>query len=376
MTKQVGVRDGTLSVGRLAGLQGIMADQGIDLVVVGPTANLHYLLGYQAMAFDRLTVLLVARKSAAMVIPDFDLHEFVAKTGFDQAIPWSDTSGPARSIATAFEMLEGLPDDRVTAVDDELPFSFLLHLASYLGSGNPIPASTLLMPLRMIKTTEEQEKLAQAGELVSLGMDMALERIRVGITERQLASEIQVAMRTAGTEPQLVLVGSGPGSVPPHHRASGRELRKGEPVLIDIEARVDGYIADIAQQAYLGHPPADYMLAYEAVCAAEEAAVVAARAGTAAGDVYRCIKKAIAEASLGEWLSSKRTGHGIGLDLIEPPILLVWDETELRPGVVIAVAPAVYIPGRYGIRIDNVILVSSAEPRRLTNGVRPLHVIP
>ena len=357
---------------RLAALQASMAERDIDLVVVGPTANLRYLLGYRPLAADRITTLLVTRESAVMLMPDFDVAEFLETTGHKEVVPWSDKHGPGTAVAAAFARLEGLPTDPIAFVDDELPFAFLAHLRDRLGSTPPGLASELFAPLRLIKTPEEQEKIARAGELVSLGVDVALDRVEPGMTEPELAAAIDAALRTGGAETvDFVLVAGGPGSASPHHQAVDRALREREPALVDIAVRVDGYFADITQQAFLGEPPPDYVQAYETVSAAQEAGVQAARPGATAHDVDRAASEVIIDSGLAEW-SGPRTGHGLGLDVHEPPSVVEGDRTELRPGVVITVEPGVYIPGRFGIRIEDTVLVTDRAPRRLTRGARPL----
>jgi Xaa-Pro aminopeptidase len=359
---------------RLGALRKAMAETGTDLVVVGPSANLRYLLGYRALAGDRITTLLVTSSSAVMLMPDFDVDEFVAATGHEQVVPWSDKVGPGPAVAEAFGRLDGLPEDPVSLVDDELPFAFLTHLRDRLGTRSAGLASELFGGLRLVKTPEEAEKIARAGELVSVGVDVALAAAEPGMTELQLAATIDAALRAGGAETvDYVLVAGGPGSAAPHHQASARTLREGEPVLVDIAGRLDGYFADITQQAFLGEPSDEYLHAYETVRAAQEAGVAAARVGATAHDVDRVATQVIVDAGLGEW-SGPRTGHGLGLDVHEPPSVVEGDRTELEPGVVVTVEPGVYIPGRFGIRIEDTVLVTDDGPRRLTRGSRPLAV--
>ncbi len=358
---------------RLAALQRAMGETGTDLVVVGPSANLRYLLGYRPLAGDRITTLLVTQTTAVMLMPDFDVDEFVESTGHGRTVPWSDKLGPAPAVVEAFGQLD-LPDDPAALVDDELPFAFLVHLRERLGTAAPGLASDLLGELRLLKTTEEEERIGRAGELVSLGVDVALDAAEPGITELQLAATIDAALREAGAETvDYVLVAGGPGAAAPHHQAGARPLRAGETVLVDIAGRLDGYFADITQQVFLGEPPSDYVHAYDTVYAAQSAGVEAARVGATAHDVDRAATQVIVDAGLGEW-SGPRTGHGLGLDVHEPPSVVEGDRTELRPGVVITVEPGVYLPGRYGIRIEDTVLVTEDGPKRLTRGSRPLSV--
>ena len=356
---------------RVEALQASMNEYATELVVVGPTTNMRYLTGYHAMAVERITVLLVTRDGVAMVMPYFDADEFRDATGLDAVFEWTDKQGPAEAIDQAFGAL-GLSGTKViAAVDDELRFDFFTRLRDRLAD-QPRLASELLGPLRLSKTAQEQELIKRAGELVSHGIDTALDHARLGMTELELKRTIEDALWDGGAESvDFVLVQAGANSAVGHHRAGDAELRKGEPVLIDIAARFDGYFADITQQVFLGRPPQDYVDAYELVVTAQEEGVRAARSGASAGDVHRAATGVIEAAGLAEW-TGPRTGHGIGLDVHEMPSVIDGDETELVPGAVITVEPGVYFPGKFGIRIEDTVIVTDGNPQRVTRGARPL----
>jgi Xaa-Pro dipeptidase len=356
---------------RVEALQASMNEHGTELVVVGPTTNMRYLTGYHAMAVERITVLLVTRDRVAMVMPYFDADEFRDATGLDAVFEWTDRQGPAEAIKHAFHALGLSGTKAIAGVDDELRFDFFTWLRDRL-AGQPRRASEILGPLRLSKTAEEQEVIKRAGELVSLGIDTALEHARPGMTEVELKRVIEDAMWDAGAESvDFVLVQAGANSAVGHHRAGLTELRNGEPVLIDIAARAAGYFADITQQVFLGQPPEDYVDAYEFVVTAQEEGVRAARSGATAGDVHRAATGVIEAAGLAEW-TGPRTGHGIGLDVHEPPSVIDGDETELVPGAVITVEPGIYFPGKFGIRIEDTVIVTNGDPQRVTRGARPL----
>jgi len=307
-----------------------------------------------------------------MLIPDFDVPEFVAETGFESVVGWNDRVGPSLGVSEAFDKLGGLPEDPVTAVDDELPFRFLASLRSRLGRREPALASELFAPLRIMKSEEEKEKMERVGELVSLGVDAAIESARPGISETKLRSEIERVLWDQGAESvDGVLVQSGPESASPHHQAGGRQLREGEPVLFDIFVRMDGYFADVTQQVFFGDPPDHYVQAYEAVYAAQEAGFEAACVGATVESVHRASNQLLARAG---FPSGLRTGHGLGLDVHEPPSVDEGNLMVLQPNMVFTVEPGIYLTGRYGIRIEDTVLITEAGPKRLTRGSRPLQV--
>jgi Xaa-Pro dipeptidase len=358
-------------VGRLEALQRSMDDHGIELVVVGPTSNMRYLTGYAAMAVERITALLVTTHQVAVVLPDFDAAEFRETTGFDAVFEWADEQGPVDAIDQAFRALGLSGRKPIAAVDDELRLDFFTRVRDRLAD-RPRLAGELLGPLRLVKTAQEQELVRRAGELVSGGIDTALEQARVGMTELDLKRTIENALWDGGAESvDFVLVQAGANSAVGHHRAGDSELRNGEPVLVDIAARFGGYFADITQQVFFGQPGREYLDAYELVATAQEEGVAAARAGATAGDVHRAAMRAIEAAGLAQW-TGPRTGHGIGLDIHEPPSLIGGDGTELVAGAAVTVEPGLYFPGKFGIRIEDTVLVTDGGPERVTRGARPL----
>lgn len=356
---------------RIEALQSSMDEHGVDLVVVGPTSNMRYLTGYGAMAVERITVLLVTRDRVAMVMPDFDAGEFRDATGLDAVFEWADKHGPDGALDGAFRHLSLSGTKAIAAVDDELRFDFFTRVRDWIAD-RPRRAGELLGPLRLSKTTGEQERIRGAGEMVSLGIDAALELATPGMTELELKREIENVLWANGAESvDFVLVQGGANSAIGHHRAGETEFRSGEPVLIDIAARLDGYFADITQQVFLGTPPAEYTEVYEVVAAAQEEGVRATRAGATAGDVDRATMRVVDAAGFAG-LTGPRTGHGIGLDVHEPPSVIDGDETELVPGAVITVEPHISLAGRFGIRIEDTVIVTEGGPQRVTRGARPL----
>jgi Xaa-Pro aminopeptidase len=349
-----------------------MEERGVDLVVIGPTSNLRYALGFRALPTDRLTALVVSRDSAVVVMPDFESPEFLEATGFDAVVPWADRIGPAPAVAEAFERLGDLPASPKTVVDDELPFQFFTHLRAYLGP-DPGLATSLVGELRLVKSPDEQERIARTGELISRAIDLFQERAAPGMTELEVKRMLEAFLWEGGSDTvDYVLVQAGANSAQPHHSAASDVLQEGEPVLVDIAVCLDGYFADITQQTFLGEPTSEYVEAYEVVSEAQAAGVEAAVAGARVEEVAEAASAVIDDAGYGEW-SGPRTGHGLGADVHEDPSVVEGNGDVLRPGYVITVEPGVYLPGRFGIRIEDTVIVTDGAPRCATRGARPLH---
>ena len=354
---------------RIAALQSAVADAGAALAVVAAGSNLRHLVGRDVIALERLTALLVTPERVAMILPAFDQEEFREQTGIDGVFGWADADGPTAAVDAALWHVDAAAGD--VLVDPELPFGFYAGMRDHF-QGEARPARELLSALRMVKDEQELALIARAGDVVTTGMEEGLRRARAGMTEVGLRELIADMLRTAGADSaEYILVQAGAASATAHHEPDDTKLREGEPVLIDIATPTAGYWADMTQNVFLGEPDEEYARAYEVVLAAEDAGVRAARPGATAADVKRATQAVIEEAGYGEYAGG-RVGHGIGLDVHEPPSIIEGDDTELRPGAVITVEPGIYIPGRWGIRIEDTIAVTDGEPRRLTQAPRPL----
>lgn len=350
-----------------------MHSAGVGLVVVGPSTNMTELLSYAPRAVDRLTVLFVTLERLIMVMPDFDVAEFTALTGVS-AIGWSDAQGPSTAVSRAFVELGKTWTKARILIDDDLPYRALLELEPYL-DGDRAAVSELLASIRLIKSGEAITKIGRAAEIVSAVVDYAIDRCRPGMSEIRFEQELGAELRRRGCQSgEHVIVASGPFAAAPHHGASARTFRAGEAVLFDIAASVDGWWADITQQVFLGEPVPEYMRAYEVLLAAQDAAVRAAVVGAEVGAIYRASRRVIDAAGLGQW-TRVRCGHGIGRDVHEPPSLLATNDSPIAEGMTITIEPGIYVPGRFGIRIEDTVAITGGGPVRLTRGARPLAAV-
>jgi Xaa-Pro aminopeptidase len=356
---------------RLSEFQARLAESRSTLAVIGPSANMRYLFDYQALAVDRLTVALVTPSSAVMIMPDFDEPEFVELTGMDNVVPWADDRGPGNAIIDAFGRLKGFSGDDGVFVDDELPFGFFDDLRPHL-TGRLSRASTLLAPMRMIKSAIELEKMQVAADVVTRAMDHALDLVEVGRTEREIAEEIRRAVIDfGGDSADYVLVQAGMAAAAPHHLPGEHSVQRGEAVMIDIGARASGYYSDITQQVFLGDPTGNYLAAYKAVLDAQATAIEQAAPGTPIEAIDLSANRTLVRHG---FPPEARTGHGLGLDIHEPPAVVAGNRTPLTPGMVITVEPGIYVAGEYGIRIEDVVAITDQGARILTRPARPLVV--
>ena len=230
-----------------------------------------------------------------------------------------------------------------------------------------VPVGSPVEELRRVKGEAEIQKIKEAVELTEAGLKWILKRIRPGMTEREVALKLEFWYRKEGAEDVAfeLIVAAGPQSAMPHHRPSDQPLQPGEVVLFDIGARVDGYCADITRVVALGEPKKEVKDVYKLVLAANVAGINAIKAGSSGKDVDAQARKVLEEAGLGERFGHG-LGHGVGLEVHEGPRLSATSEDNLVAGNVVTVEPGVYFPGKFGIRIEDLVVVSEDGARVLS----------
>ena len=231
-----------------------------------------------------------------------------------------------------------------------------------------VPVGAPVEELRRVKTEAEIQKIKQALELTEAGLEWILKRIRPGMTEKEVALELEFWYRKEGADDVAfeLIVAAGPESALPHHRAGNHVLRKGEVVLFDIGAKVDGYCADITRVVALGEADPEVLRIYKLVLSANEVGIRAVRAGVSGKDVDSQARRLIEEAGYAENFGHG-LGHGLGLEVHEGPRLSTTSEDVLVPGNVVTVEPGVYFPGKFGIRIEDVVAVGEDGARTLSS---------
>ncbi len=349
---------------RLAKLQEEMGQADVALVAIAPTANMRYLLGFAPLADERLCLLLVTPDRVRFVVPELNADQVGARTGME-AIRWTDSAGPEQALTEALSEVE-LNPPLVLAADAAMRADALLLLQEAAQPERSMSADPLMSTLRMAKSEQELELLAEAAAQADRAMTVGVEACRPDVTERQVAERIARYFREDGAETvNVTLVASGPHSAFPHHEAGERQLEMGDTIIIDIVATLNGYKSDVTRVVQLGEPPTEVRTVYDIVLEANRRGREAARAGARACDVDRAARSVIEEAGYGPTFVH-RTGHGLGMDVHEAPWITAESTTVLEPGMVFSVEPGIYLPDRFGVRIEDIVAVTEGECRCLT----------
>ncbi|ALG08985.1 M24 family metallopeptidase [Kibdelosporangium phytohabitans] len=335
------------------------ADAGFDALLVTPGSDLRYLLGAVGGSFERLTCLVLpVSGQATLVVPKLELpgyeHLLVDELGVDAAT-WVDGVNPAELAAGL------LKSPKRVAVSDFTPALHVLGLRDALAGAEQQLAGPVIRELRMRKDISEVDSLREAGAAIDRVHARMGEFLRAGRTENDVAADIADAIVAEGhTVAEFVIVGSGPNGASPHHGSSDRVIEHGDVVVIDIGGSVaEGYNSDSTRTYAIGTPrDEDVAKTYAVLQQAQQAAVDAVRPGATAQDIDRAARAVIADAGFGEYFIH-RTGHGIGLDVHEEPYIVEGNDLVLEEGMAFSVEPGIYQSGRWGARIEDIVVVTA-----------------
>jgi Xaa-Pro aminopeptidase len=359
---------------RLAAAAAGAAQAGLAGLVVTPGYDLRYLIGSRAQTFERLTALVIpATGEAVMVIPRLELASLRESAVADLGLTvqdWVDGENPGDLVALA------LGGHARVAVTDSMPALHLLPLAERLGAV-PVLGTDIMAGLRMIKDPAEIDALRTAGAAIDRVHARVPDFLAPGRTEAQVAADITEAIVSEGhSEAAFVIVGSGPHGADPHHECSDRILQAGDIVVVDIGGPVEpGYNSDSTRTYSLGEPEPAIAEQYAVLQRAQAAAVASVRPGVTAEQVDAAARDVLADAGLAEYFVH-RTGHGIGLSVHEEPYIVAGNELPLAEGMAFSVEPGIYLPGRWGARIEDIVIVTAEGALSVNNRPHDLTVVP
>ena len=347
---------------------------GVAGLVVTPGYDLRYLLGSRAQTFERLTALVIPAGGAPVVVlPRLELAALRESAAADLGLAvqdWVDGENPYDIVADA------LGGHARAAVTDSMPALHLLPLAARLGAV-PVLGTQIMAGLRMVKDPAEIDALSAAGAAIDRVHARVPEFLRPGRTEADVAADITEAIVAEGhSEAAFVIVGSGPNGADPHHECSDRVLQAGDIVVVDIGGPVEpGYNSDSTRTYSIGEPSAEIAGQYAVLQRAQAAGVAAVRPGVTAEQVDAAARDVLAEAGLAEYFVH-RTGHGIGLSVHEEPYIVAGNDLPLAPGMAFSVEPGIYFPGRWGARIEDIVIVTADGALAVNDRPHDLIVVP
>ncbi|MFI6356927.1 aminopeptidase P family protein [Streptomyces sp. NPDC050743] len=349
------------------------ADAGLAGLLVAPGPDMVWLTGYTPTAVtERLTVLvLTPGRDPVLVVPTLEAPDAEHAAGATALTlrDWTDGKDP---YAVTAALLDG---QGRFGISDNTWAMHLLGLQRALPQTSYASLTDALPMLRAVKDAAELELLAAAGAAA----DATFEEIRkvpfAGRRESDVGQDLAGLLRRFGhSQVDFTIVGSGPNGANPHHEVGDRVIRRGDMVVLDFGGLKDGYGSDTTRTVHVGEPTEEERRVHDIVREAQEAGYQAVRPGVACQEVDRAARAVITDAGYGEYFIH-RTGHGIGVTTHEPPYMIEGEEQPLVPGMCFSVEPGVYLPGRFGVRIEDIVTVTEDGGRRLNNTTRDMVIV-
>ena len=350
-----------------------MGEVGVDALLLSLGADLPWLTGYEAMPLERLTMLVVPADgdTPTLVVPRLEAPRVEARDDLFTIRPWSEIEDPVAVVA-------GLVGGRRRlAISDRAWATFLLGLQQAIPGATWDRSSAVTSPIRAVKDDAEIAALRAAAEAADRVASQLLkgEIPLVGRREAEVSADIGRRLRAEGHDRvNFAIVGSGPNAASPHHEPGERLIQRNEAVVCDFGGTMAGYCSDITRTVFTGEPPSEFRDLYDVLQRAQAVAVDAATVGTPCEDVDAAARNPITDAGFGE-LFIHRTGHGIGLEEHEDPYLVSGNATPLAAGHAFSIEPGIYAAGRWGARIEDIVVATDHGPDALNTADHDLHVV-
>ncbi len=364
---------------RLDRARSVLAAAGVDALLLTSGAELRYLTGYDALPLERLTCLVLpVTGDASLVVPTLERPRAEDSPAGDLDIAiedWPETADPAALVARLLASALGSKPARV-GVADRMWAIQSLALAAAMPGVALTPAGPLLRELRMRKDPVELAALRDAAAAIDRVHDRVPQWLRVGRTETAVGRDIAEAILAEGhVTVNFVIVAGGPNGASPHHETGERVLQAGDLVVVDIGGtNAAGYCSDSTRTYALGDPGAAARAMFAVLQRAQEASCASVRPGATAEAIDAAARDVISQAGYGEHFIH-RTGHGIGLDEHEEPYIVAGNIEPVAEGMTFSIEPGIYLPGRFGARIEDIVAVTADGVERLNLNSRDLVVI-
>ncbi|UNO43906.1 aminopeptidase P family protein [Streptomyces sp. MST-110588] len=348
------------------------ADAGLAGLIVTPGPDLAWLCGYQPPVTERLTALLLRPdERPVLVVPALERPDAERSPagGAMEMAGWRDGEDPYAVMARR------LAHQGRYGISDAAWAMHLLGLQRTLPQVSYTSLTEGLPMLRAVKDEHEVALLAAAGQAADATYEDILKVPFAGRRESDVAADLARLLREHGhSQVDFTIVGSGPNGANPHHEASDRVIEDGDMVVLDFGGLKDGYGSDTTRTVHVGEPTAEERKVHDIVREAQQAAFEAVRPGAACQEIDRVARKVIKAAGYGEYFIH-RTGHGIGVTTHEPPYMVEGEHLPLVPGMCFSIEPGIYLPGRFGVRIEDIVTCTETGGRRLNNTPREMGIV-
>jgi Xaa-Pro aminopeptidase len=349
-----------------------MKEGNVDLIALGPGAHMNWLLGFNPYPDERPCMLLIGKEKEAFLMPSVNAEGVKKQTKIPMHC-WNDETGPERALNDALEYT-GSSSAKHIVIDEAMRSHFALILLESLSNPSYEFTGSTIGALRMRKDEDEYANLKENALIDDRAMQAGFAAIKEGVTELEIGEAINKHFISEGAKPQFCIVGSGPNGAFPHHHTGNRKVQNGDVVLIDIGGRKGTFPSDMTRMSVLGGPPEGYPEIHAIVERAVQAALATAKPGVMAKEVDAAARGVISKAGYGDYFVH-RTGHGLGIDIHEPPYITATSEVVLDEGMVFSIEPGIYLQGRFGVRLEEIVILRSDGPEILSELSRKTNFI-
>ncbi|MBA2247031.1 MAG: aminopeptidase P family protein [Chloroflexia bacterium] len=358
--------------GRIVRLQAEMHAQEIDKVLLGPSADLFYLTGFDAHLSERLNLLVVpATGTPSLVVPKLEEPLVGAAGQLATVHSWADHDDAYELAARVLGDVGGTH----VAVGNQLWSAFLLRIQARVEAATWTEATPLMRTLRMIKDELEIALMTEVSRLTDDAWEAFIAGPPIsGLSERDALGRLTELTAERGLTRIWGICASGPNAASPHHATGERRIAEGDAVIFDWGGSLGGYQSDVTRTVCVGAPADEFRTVYDVVLRANQATLDAVRPGVPIEELDRTARKLITDAGYGAAFIH-RVGHGLGLDIHEEPYLIEGNDLPLGAGMVFSDEPGIYLKGKFGVRIEDTVLCTAEGGVRLNNATRELTVL-
>jgi Xaa-Pro aminopeptidase len=347
------------------------ADAGLAGVLVTPGPDLRYFTGYAPPAdTERITLLAIsADRDPALIVPVLERPDAEAATSLVRIVDWTDGNDEYEATAALLDA------GGRYAISDSAWSMHLLGLQGRLPRSSYVSMTSALPMMRAVKDADELDRLAAAADAADATYLDIVTMPFAGRTEAEIGASLAALLRKHGhSQVDFTVVGSGPNGANPHHEVGPRTIENGDMVVLDFGGLKHGYGSDTTRTVHVGEPTGEEQEVHDIVRAAQQSGYDAVRPGIACQDIDRAARAVITDAGYGERFIH-RVGHGIGLTTHEPPYLVEGEQQLLEPGMCFSIEPGIYLPGRFGVRIEDIVTVTEDGCRRLNRTPHEMAIV-
>lgn len=356
---------------RIGLLAQAMQDAGVDAYLAQTPVSMGYLTGFAEDAHERFLALAIRADGQCCLICPALSEAQARRAGIADIRAWRDGEAPL----TLFQDLANEWDlgTAILAVDDHMPAKMVLEMQEAMPAALFKPGGALLTYLRRKKSAAEIALMRRAAKIADETFQACLSQIRPGISERELGRWIESDMAARGGSPDFCILGAGANGAEPHHSNDDTKLKEGDVIILDFGCSVEQYRSDITRVVAVGSADPEAHKVYNIVLRAHNAGFSAAKSGATSGSVDAACREVIEQAGYGQFFNH-RTGHGIGIEGHEEPYIVGGSNLRLEVGDCFSIEPGIYLPGRFGVRLENIVTLTEHGPESLNEDPSPVLV--